>query len=177
MWRAAEQPGEQARLWVRAPPLVTRRQASVLAGCQHTIGVSVPPKLSVAFGCDQDVLAQSGQVLAAERAAVGRWLQVPGGTCRPPARRAPVVLHHAKPRSFPPGAALVSTIGSSTNCTFAALSFDRDSVALAECPHFGSHAACNRPTWQDLSQRKSPVTRAFRRALCRTRTGDPLLTI
>lgn len=100
VWRTAEQPGEQARLWVRGPPLIARRQASVLAGSQHTVGVGVPPKPGVAFGRDQHVPAQSRQVPAAERAAVGRWLQAPGGMRRPPARPTQTaIFHHSETRS------------------------------------------------------------------------------
>jgi hypothetical protein len=65
-------------------PFVLGRQPAGLARGQRALGVGVAPAARVALGHDQDVLAQRGQVFVAERAAVGRRLEVLRAPDRPP---------------------------------------------------------------------------------------------
>ncbi len=58
-----------------------------LAGARHARGVRVAAAAGVAFGGDQHVLAERGQVMAADRAAVRRGLAVRRAAHRPPRGR------------------------------------------------------------------------------------------
>ncbi len=46
--------------------------------------MGVAPTPAVAFGGDQHMLAESGQQMTTDRTAIRRWLEVGGGTYRPP---------------------------------------------------------------------------------------------
>lgn len=70
----------------RAAPLLTSGQAPGLALAPHASCVRVATARGVALGEDQRVLAQRGQELVAERAAVGRGLEALRPAHRPPSR-------------------------------------------------------------------------------------------
>ena len=80
--RAAER--DLAQSWLN---ILAQGQPAGLTLGNHAGGVRVAPAPRVTFGHDQHVLAQRWQQLAAERAAVGRGLEVLRRADRPPSRR------------------------------------------------------------------------------------------
>ena len=83
-----EQPIEQRRLpWLRREPLLAQPDAPVAPRREHALGVRVPPPARVALRRDQHVLRHRVQLVAAERAAVGRRLAVARAAHRPPVCR------------------------------------------------------------------------------------------
>ena len=85
--RPPEDPApERRRPRLRREPVLAQRQPALGARGEDAFGVCVAPPIGIALGCDQRVLAAGVQVVAAERAAVGRGRAVLSPPHRPPAR-------------------------------------------------------------------------------------------
>jgi CHAD domain-containing protein len=67
-----------------AQPLVAQHQLPPFARAHHALGVRVAAAAGVAFGGDQHVLAERGELMAAERTAVRRGLAIRRAAHRPP---------------------------------------------------------------------------------------------
>ena len=78
-------PQERRLPRLRLPPLLQQRQAPGLACGVDAFGVGVPSPAGVALRRDQHVARHGVQVVATQRAAIGRRLHVPRRANRPPA--------------------------------------------------------------------------------------------
>ena len=83
-------------------PLIPIRQSVRRTGGEHAPSVCVASAGGVALWEDQHVLAQCGQMVAAERAAVRGGLQVLSRAHSPPARVRLALVAHTYIRSPPP---------------------------------------------------------------------------
>jgi CHAD domain-containing protein len=90
-----------------AQPLVAQYQLSPFARIHHAFGVRVAAAAGVAFRRDQHVLAERGQVMAANRTPVRRGLAIGRATHRPPWGRRKAWRGHS-PIVAPLGATLVA---------------------------------------------------------------------
>jgi CHAD domain-containing protein len=88
-------------------------QLAPFAGVHHAPGVGVPAAAGVAFGGDQHVLAERGQLMAAERTAVRRGLAVLRAAHRPPPgrRKARGHSHIVAPSGLRPLAGALAVVG------------------------------------------------------------------
>jgi CHAD domain-containing protein len=96
-----------------AQPLVAHRQLAPFARAHHALGVGVPAAAGVAFGGDQHVLAERGQLMAAQRTAVRRRLAVRRATHRPPRGRGKARGHRSivPPSGLRPLATALAVLG------------------------------------------------------------------
>jgi hypothetical protein len=67
-----------------AQPLFAQHQPALRTGAHHARGVGVAPAAGIPFRGDQHVLAERGQMMAADRAAVRRRLAIRRTAHRPP---------------------------------------------------------------------------------------------
>jgi CHAD domain-containing protein len=81
---------------LRAQPLVAQHELATRAGCDYAVCVGVATPTRIAFGRDQHMLAERGQMMSTERTAIRRRLQIRRTAHRPPwslrkAGHAPIV--------------------------------------------------------------------------------------
>jgi CHAD domain-containing protein len=60
------------------------RELTALARCEHAVGVRVAASARIAFGSDQHVLTERGELMAADWTAIRRGLSIRGAAHRPP---------------------------------------------------------------------------------------------